>query len=116
MNRERAGNLAVPRIRPDRPQEVIVHNPGFRLGIRLVTVLACAAGPGDALRAEGTLTVTQAPRSPVMPRARDGSIAIQEELDAARRAGTREAYDLFIARHPDHPLATTARQERDRLK
>jgi hypothetical protein len=116
MNRERAGNLAVPRIRPDHPQEVIMLDPGYRLAIRLVTALACAVGPGAALRAEGILTVTQDPRSPVMPRARDGSIAIQEELDAARRAGTREAYDLFIARHPDHPLATTARQERDRLK
>ena len=46
---------------------------------------------------------------------RDGNIAIQEELDAARRVGTLEAYDLFIARHPRHPLAATARDERDRL-
>ena len=60
--------------------------------------------------------MSQAPRSPEMPRARDGNVAIQEELDAARRAGTRAACDLFIARHPDHPLARTARQERERLK
>lgn len=46
---------------------------------------------------------------------RDGNIAIQEELDAARRAGTLEAYDLFIARHPSHPLMETARRERDRI-
>ena len=51
-----------------------------------------------------------------LPPARDGNIAIQEELDAARRAGTVEAYDLFIARHPQHPLADQARQERARLK
>ena len=57
---------------------------------------------------------TDPERVPVAP-ARDGNIAIQEELDAARRAGTREAYDLFIARHPDHPLAEIARCERDRL-
>jgi hypothetical protein len=50
-----------------------------------------------------------------MPRARDGNIAIQEELDAARKAATVEAYDLFIARHPDHPLARIAREERQRL-
>lgn len=43
---------------------------------------------------------------------RDGNVAIREELDAARRAGTAAAYDLFIARHPDHPLAATARRER----
>jgi hypothetical protein len=47
--------------------------------------------------------------------ARDGNIAIQEELDAARRAGTITAYDLFIARHPQHPLAETARAERAKL-
>ena len=46
---------------------------------------------------------------------RDGNIAIQQELDAARRAGTLEAYDLFIARHPRHPLVATARQERARV-
>jgi hypothetical protein len=47
-----------------------------------------------------------------LPKARDGNIAIQQELDAAHRAGTVEAYDLFIARHPAHPLAQVARQER----
>jgi hypothetical protein len=50
-----------------------------------------------------------------MPRARDGNIAIQQELEAARRAATVEAYDLFIARHPDHPLAKVARDERQCL-
>ena len=47
--------------------------------------------------------------------ARDGNIAIQEELDAARKAGTLEAYDLFIARHPGHRLVETARRERAAL-
>jgi hypothetical protein len=42
-------------------------------------------------------------------------VAIRQELDAARQAGTPAAYDLFIARHPNHPLATTARIERARL-
>lgn len=53
------------------------------------------------------------PGGPVdLRRARDGNIAIQEELEAARRAATVEAYDLFIARHPGHPLAEVARGER----
>src|SRR5687768_4637630 len=43
------------------------------------------------------------PRAKQIAPARDGDIAIQEELDAARKAGTRAAYDLFIARHPGHP-------------
>lgn len=50
-----------------------------------------------------------------VPPARDGNIAIRQELEAAREAATLEAYDLFIARHPDHPLAETARRERARL-
>ena len=60
--------------------------------------------------------MAQGPRhSTPMPLPRDGDVAIREEFDAARRAGTREAYDLFIARHPQHALAATARQERDKL-
>ena len=47
-----------------------------------------------------------------VPRARDGNIAIAEELCAARKAATMDAYDLFLARHPQHPLAETARRER----
>ncbi len=47
--------------------------------------------------------------------ARDGNIAIAEELCAARAKGTVAAYDLFIARHPQHPLAAAARKERARI-
>lgn len=47
--------------------------------------------------------------------ARDGNIAIAQELCAARAKATVAAYDLFIARHPKHPLAETARKERARL-
>ncbi|HYI49008.1 MAG TPA: hypothetical protein VEX35_11155 [Allosphingosinicella sp.] len=51
-------------------------------------------------------------RSTDQPRPRDGNVAIREELDVARRAGTLAAYDLFLARHPRHKLARTARRER----
>ena len=54
-------------------------------------------------------------RSTDLPRPRDGNVAVQEELDAARRAGSVAAYDLFLARHADHPLARAARRERARL-
>ena len=50
-----------------------------------------------------------------LPLPRDGNIAIEEELCAARARATREAYDLFIARHPRHPLARLAREERDQM-
>ena len=47
--------------------------------------------------------------------ARDGDVAIRQELEAARKAATLAAYDLFIARHPDHALADVARRERAAL-
>lgn len=54
-------------------------------------------------------------RSTDQPPPRDGNVAIRQELEAARRAGTLAAYDLFIARHDGHPLAGIARRERDVL-
>jgi hypothetical protein len=71
--------------------------------------LAGAAGPSNP-------DVNDRPRrSTELPRPRDGNIAVREELDAARRAGTLAAYDLFLARHGDHPLARAARRERARI-
>jgi hypothetical protein len=40
---------------------------------------------------------------------------VAEEYQAARRTGTREALELFIARHGDAPLAEQARAELKRL-
>lgn len=60
--------------------------------------------PGDRARAtEPGAGITAAP-------ARDGNIAIREEFEAAAARNTREAYQLFIDRHPDHPLAEEARR------
>lgn len=64
----------------------------------------------------GTHSMTPLPTSSDAAPARSGDIAIEEELDAARRAGTAEAYELFMARHPDHVLAGVARAERERLR
>jgi len=77
--------------------------------VLLLFALTGAACPG------GGDVAPREPRSTDQPRPRDGDVAIQEELDTARRAGTRAAYDHFIARHPDHPLAETARRERARI-
>ncbi|BBO04171.1 MULTISPECIES: hypothetical protein [Bradyrhizobium] len=54
-------------------------------------------------------------RAPSMPMARDPAAAVAEEYEAARRKGTREAFELFIARHGDAPLAEQARAELKRL-
>lgn len=48
--------------------------------------------------------------------ARDGNIAIREEFDSAVADNNFEAYDLFIRRHPHHPLAEEARKRIDRLQ
>jgi hypothetical protein len=71
---------------------------------------------GAALVSAKDHAMAQGPRhSEPIPLPRDGDVAVREEFEAARRSGTREALDLFIARHPQHALAATARQERDRL-
>ena len=48
----------------------------------------------------------------VANKARPGHFAELEELVAARAAGTLEAYDLFLARHPNSRYAQIARTER----
>ena len=74
----------------------------------LVFAAATAAALPSAPDRQGNVMPTSIP-------SRDGNIAIKEELDAARRASTVEAYDLFIARHPGHSLVAAARRERDEL-
>ncbi|MCK1577687.1 MULTISPECIES: hypothetical protein [unclassified Bradyrhizobium] len=53
--------------------------------------------------------------APSVPMARDPSAAVAEEYESARRKGTREAFELFIARHGDDPLAEQARAELKQL-
>ena len=48
--------------------------------------------------------------------ARDGNIAIQEELDLAIEQGSVAALELFMLRHPDHPLAIVAQKHLDQMK
>ena len=80
-----------------------------RLAAALLASLALAAGGVSS----ATAMKKQRPlRSTELPRPRDGNIAVQEELDAARRAGTRAAYDMCLSRHGDHALAEVARRER----
>ncbi len=57
----------------------------------------------------------KAARAPAMPMARDPAVAVAEEYEAAHQKGTREALELFIARHGDDPLAEKARAELRRL-
>ncbi|OAF18825.1 hypothetical protein [Bradyrhizobium neotropicale] len=54
-------------------------------------------------------------RAPSVPPARDPSAAVAEEYELARSKGTAEAFELFIARHGDDPLADKARAQLKRL-
>ena len=78
-------------------------------------LIGLAAAMAATMSMEATTPDTPPSANEIAP-ARDGNIAIREELDAARRAGTVAAYDLFIARHPGHPLEPVAREERARLQ
>ena len=82
--------------------------------------LALAMLAGLALAGSGSAAASDVRRPPPgrstdQPRPRDGDVAIREELEAARRARTVEAYDLFLQRHSNHPLAAIAHRERDEL-
>ena len=55
-------------------------------------------------------------RSDTLPLPRDPEIAVREEYDLAKGRGSAEAFELFIARHPNHALAAEARRELDRVK
>ena len=50
------------------------------------------------------------------PPARDPELAVQEEYQLARQRGTAQALELFIARHPDSPLAEKARADLAAMK
>lgn len=72
--------------------------------------LGGACMPADGEASMGRNDAGGAGRAPgSVPPARDGNIAIREEYEAALAAGTRAALELFMARHPGHPLAAEAR-------
>ncbi len=67
-----------------------------------------------ALSITGSAMKDPSKSSQIAP-ARDGNLAINEELCSARAVGTVAAYDRFLARHPQHPLAEVARIERAKI-
>ena len=60
--------------------------------------------------------LAQPRRSEPLPLPRDPELAVREEYDLAKGRGSAEAFELFIARHPDHALVAEARRELERLK
>lgn len=51
----------------------------------------------------------------IMARPSDPEKAVRVEYENLKSKGTREALELFIARHPEHPLADQAREDLKRL-
>jgi hypothetical protein len=95
-NRRIGAALAIAMLLPDA--ECLI--------IERVSTLSKTANAGDG---------QQVP-SRTMPPARDPQLAVQEEYQLARQRGTAQALELFIARHPDSPLAEKARADLAAIK
>jgi hypothetical protein len=87
--------------------------------ISLPTVAVFLPDP-DRLLQKGHLSMAKAIASDAkpdsapakaMPPARDPKLAVEEEYQMARRQNSVQALELFIARHPDDPLAARARAD-----
>lgn len=81
----------------------------------LALAVSDPAGPPPPKDAPVTDSKAGPGHSPDHIPARDGDVAIRQEFEAAARANTVEAWNLFIARHPGHALIETARAERRKL-
>jgi hypothetical protein len=93
------------------------------ISVGLVSALTVLSGP-DGLPLGGLPVMVgkanadddgNARRAPSVPPARTPAAAVAEEYELARQKGTTEAFELFIARHGDDPLAEKARAELKRL-
>ena len=78
-------------------------------------LLAGFALAGGGVTGAVAMKKERAVRSTNLPLPIGGEAAARQELEVARRAGTVAAYDLFLSRHGDHPLAAAARRERAAL-
>ena len=80
----------------------------------LLAAIVLLIDPGDLLCERRILMAKAAGETPkpvpqaTTPPARDPKIAVEEEYQIARQQGTVQALELFIARHPDDPLAQKA--------
>lgn len=52
----------------------------------------------------------------MMDKPPDPEKAVASEYAEIKRRGTVEAFELFVARHPDHPLADDARRNLKRFR
>lgn len=83
---------------------VLLVDPDFFCERRILMAKVAAAGE----------TPKPVPQETTPP-ARDPKIAVEEEYQIARQRGTVQALELFIARHPEDPLAEKARADLRRI-
>ena len=72
------------------------------MGALAASLVSCGLAAGGAVNR---------PDPPVQAPARDPDIAVREEFEHAERVATAEAWQLFLARHPDHALAAIAKDK-----
>lgn len=81
-----------------------------RAVVALVVALAYFSDPSFSSEMQappGTGGIMQPPSDPEK--------AVRLEFEEMERRGTPQAYELFVERHPDHPLAAEARRRLEAL-
>ena len=78
----------------------------------LIEFLARHPGDPNAVRVRAALSAHGKADAPARIAAAGGDAQIVAAFDAARRAGTDQAWDAFVARYGDHPLTAEAERWR----
>lgn len=96
----------------------MTHRVLFFISASLISlvVIGWMSGVFNMQKKPHVLVAAENVKAPIAAPARDGNIAIQEELDIAITKNSAEAYQLFIARHPDHYLIPEAKRRLNFLK
>ena len=87
---------------------------GTAIALSLIGSVSAQSASSESGAQMGDRRMSQ-PRSTGLPLPRDPDIAVKEEFEMAKSKGSESALDLFIRRHPEHPLALEAQRILDRL-
>ena len=85
----------------------------MRLNIRKYFLSVLSVSAAAVFLGGTTIVAAQAPEGTggIMTPGPDIEAAVRSEYQRIESQGTREAYELFIQRHPDHALADDARKK-----
>ncbi|WP_303759784.1 hypothetical protein [Sphingobium yanoikuyae] len=107
-------SLAIARIR-EMPMPLIYHAGLFAAPLIACLGSAPASAKGEALQGTQVPALPSGTKAPpgtggIMAPPGDAEEAIRSEFRTMEKRGTRDAYLLFVQRHPKHPLAKEARK------